>query len=86
MRYVLSIPVNGVWYRYYLLFNKDFQVIHIPDLLYMHIWKKHNHNYGYAAFLYCPVKYIYPRTFSTKKELYFDIQFLLQKELYGAGQ
>lgn len=81
MQYVIDIPHNGTYFRYYLLRNTDFQLIHLEGTIYLMICKYHNHRYDIAGFIYKTPKYIYPQEFRTKKELYGAIQKLLQEDL-----
>lgn len=81
MDYTFIIPHNGRNYYYSLLRNEDFQSVLLEGTIYLDISKYHNHRYVLAGFLYKYPKYIYPKEFKTKKELYNAIQKLLQELL-----
>lgn len=77
----ITIPVDGKNYYYRLLYYTNYQEICIEGVIYLSLYKRHNHSYGMAAFIYKKKKYIYPRYYKSKRELYSAIQELLQKEL-----
>lgn len=81
MKYVIDIPHNGENFRYYLLRNTDFQLIHLDNCVHILIAKHHNHKYEIAGFFYRSQHLVYPRIYTTKKELYGAIQKLLQEFL-----
>lgn len=77
-----TIRAHGLFYCYHLLSYSDFQIVHLDNVIHLEIWKKHNHSYGFAGFLYKAQCLVYPREFRTKKELHGAIQKLLQEKLY----
>lgn len=81
MRLNFTLPIDGVYTVYTLLNNTNNQRICIEGEIYLNLYKKHNHSYEMTAFIYKKRKYIYPRYYRTKKELYGAVQKLLQEEL-----
>lgn len=76
-----TIPVNDKRFTYPLLRNTNFQKINHEGVIYLSIYKEHDHKYELAAFIYIKAKYIFPRYYTSKKKLYGAIQKLLQEEL-----
>lgn len=81
MRYSFTIPVGEHNYSYSLLSYSNIQRITHEGVIYLGLYKEHNHKYELTAYIYKTRKYIYPRYYKTKKELYGAIQKLLQEEL-----
>ena len=85
--YFEIIDKEGVGHVYSLdFFGGIFREYFVDGVVYMHVYKMHNHHYDIKCFFY-DKRYIYYReNIRTKKELYDVIQKLLQENLYGAVQ
>lgn len=81
MKYFLHIPYPDGVFAYSLLPSGDRQVISLTDIIHLEIVKYHDHRYVFSAFFYKRRHLVWPREFRTKKELYVDIQKLLQEFL-----
>lgn len=81
MRYDVHIPYNGWDYRYSLLRGSNYQSIDLDGVLFMQIFKIHDHRYDLQAFFYRTKTIINCQSYGIKKELYGAIQNLLQKYL-----
>lgn len=82
MKLRVVIPYNGSDHVWPLLpCDSKFQVINLPDVVHFEIYKSHNHSYSFTAFFYVRKRIIWPRNYSSKKELFGAIQKLLQEEL-----
>lgn len=81
MKCILNIPAYGSCYVYKLLSNCDFQVINLPNVVHIEIFKRHNHWYEFSAFFYEKKILCWPRRYHSKKELFCAIQKLLQINL-----
>ena len=85
MNLYIAIPYSGVIHSYRFL-PTDFQVIDLPDVVHLEIFKEHNHSYYFAAFSYRTRLICFPKYFRSKKDLYAGVQFFLQQELSDVGQ
>lgn len=81
MKYLIRIPCNGMLYCYNLLPSGGYQKIVRDGVVVFDIVKRHNHRYELSAFFYARQYIVWPRIYSTKKELYDAIQMLLQEFL-----
>ena len=79
LTFTITIDGKNSWYR--LLHNTNHQTIWKEGIIYLSLYKIHNHSYEMTAFIYKKGKYIYPRYYRTKRELHGAIQKLLQEEL-----
>lgn len=81
MKHVIQIPCDGMLYCYNLLPSGGYQKIVRDGVVVMDIVKHHDHRYELSAFFYAQKKIVWPRSYSTKTELYGAIQKLLQENL-----
>lgn len=85
MKLYIDIFEDNKIYRYGFLNNTDFTHIKHKDYFTLKLYKRHNHLYEYHAFFYNSELFFYSER-RTKKELYLDVQKLLQGELYDVIQ
>ena len=81
MDLTVSIPYDGVSYRYPLLRSADFQRIELSGVVILDIFKIHNHRYELFGFFYRQKIILGPSVYSSKKGLYGAIQKFLQQYL-----
>lgn len=86
MDYYFTISFGGHNWRYRLLPYDNYQVIDVDGCVHLRIFKSHNHHYELAGFFYRSKRFVYPRVFRSKRELFGAIQKLLQEELYDDVQ
>lgn len=85
MKLYIDIFEDNKIYRYGFLNNTDFTHINHKNYFTLKVYKVHNHKYVYHAFFY-EYELFYYRERKTKKELYVDVQKLLQEELNDVVQ
>lgn len=81
MRYSFTIPHDGYNWSYTLLPYGDYQSIDLEGVVFMQIFKVHDHRYDLQAFFYRTKTIFSCQSYCTKKELYGAIQKLLQDKL-----
>lgn len=82
MRLTFTIPIEELNYYYTLLpGNSTSQIIDHYGVVYLAIYKVHDHRYDLAGFFYQSRCLIVPRSYTTKTKLHGAIQKLLQKHL-----
>lgn len=81
MRYTFIVPRGAERWSYTLLGHSDYQRIDVDGVVFMQIWKIHDHRYDVQAFFYRTKTIISCRSYGTKKELYGAVQKLLQEKL-----
>ena len=83
--FFVTTPKGKIYSLCFCFVDFSFNVIDIPDVIFLQVYKVHNHLYDVRYFLY-EKRYIWTTSFKTFKEMYLEVQKILKEDLHCAIQ